>query len=221
MDPFDDGLDLGHDRGLKAFRRLVQEQQSRLLKERPRDGNLLLLAAAQGAGFAVHVVPDGRKEIEHVVGNGPILVYSLAEKGETQVVRHGDIRDQLAALRHVGDSHSRPLMSLKLGYVLSVEANGAPFGKDDARDGAHQRRLADAVAAQHAHNARSIDVQGDAVQDVAGAVKAVDITDLKQQRHLLYRDKLPELPCFGRSPTAALPPEAGPDARPRRSWRCA
>jgi hypothetical protein len=44
--------DLGDDRGLDAFGRLVEEKQPRLADERPPERELLLLAAAEHAAFA-------------------------------------------------------------------------------------------------------------------------------------------------------------------------
>ena len=62
-DALDDRLDLFDDRRLQSFGRLVHQQQLRLLHQRPRDCELLLLAARQRAAFLADQRRFKRREV--------------------------------------------------------------------------------------------------------------------------------------------------------------
>src|SRR5207237_6979334 len=61
----DRALDVLDDGRLDAFRRLVEDEELRLHRERSPDGELLLLAAREVAAAPAPHLPQDRKELEH------------------------------------------------------------------------------------------------------------------------------------------------------------
>src|SRR5215470_2696048 len=74
MDPLDDVVDLLDDRGLQAFRRLVEQKQPWLLHEGAGDGELLLLAAAEHSALAPQQGAKLGKVFEDQVRNRPAFL---------------------------------------------------------------------------------------------------------------------------------------------------
>lgn len=90
-------LDLGDDGRLDALGRFVQEQQPG--DQRPDDGELLAPAAGEQAGAAAGQLPRHREEVERL--GGGLLAVRASAGDELEVLRGGEVREGLLALRDV------------------------------------------------------------------------------------------------------------------------
>ncbi len=169
----DGGLDLLHDRGLDAFVGLVEQHHLRRGSQRPGDRQLLLLAARQHAAGAVEVRGQVGKQLQRQRRH---LARPLAGEGAHQdVLPHGEIGNDLAALRHVGDAGTCTQMRGLRGDVGAIQQDGTRAVHQAANQGAQQRGLAHAIAPEHGRDLAGRHPQVDAVQRMAAPVVAVDV----------------------------------------------
>ena len=103
---FNGRADLVDDVWLNAFRRFVQQEASGVREQRAADGELLLLAAAQHAAFALRHVFQHGEQLEHAI-HLAVQLAALSDGAEAQVFPDGEIRKNIAALRHVAESAAR------------------------------------------------------------------------------------------------------------------
>ncbi|MNO98252.1 hypothetical protein D3C76_899930 [compost metagenome] len=94
-----------HDRAqpcIECRERLVQQHQSWLLRQRPRQGHTLLLAPGQLVGPA-----RGHVRIQchtvHQLRDTRLLFAAFARQAEADVVGHGHVREQRAVLGDVAN----------------------------------------------------------------------------------------------------------------------
>ncbi len=170
-------LDLLDDVGLNAFSRLVQQEDLRLRQQRPRDGELLLLAAGQIAAMAMQEILKDRKQVDDPVFQP--LRGTRREGAKLQVLAHREARQDAPALRHIGDARLGALVRAQAGNIGAVEHKTPGHPVHQAEDAAHQGGLADAVAAEHRQEFAGRDLQVDILQRAAVAVERVDVGQLK------------------------------------------
>src|SRR4051794_38481144 len=96
---------LAHDVRLDTLGRLVQNQELGTERERASDRELLLLAAGQIAAAAVQHALEHGEELEHAFGE--LLAPAARDHAELEVFTDGELRKDLATLRHVTDAAPR------------------------------------------------------------------------------------------------------------------
>src|SRR6266508_2569772 len=101
-----DVADLVHEIRLNAFGGLVQNQQRRLEHQRPPNRELLLLPAREIAAAAMAHLLQHRKQIVDLRWNRTRAVFPDAE-ADAQVLFDGQVREDVAPLRHVADAEAR------------------------------------------------------------------------------------------------------------------
>ena len=137
---FDDQLLVGD---IQVAGGLVEDQQPRLLREGPGDGDLLPLAAGElldvprGVVLQLHVPEDG---LHRGLVLLPGLVAEIGDAAHQHRVKDAQ-RTEVDALRHIGDA-PRPLRALHFQQILAVKADGAALRLVDAEDVLEERRLA-------------------------------------------------------------------------------
>ena len=89
--------------------------------QRAGDGELLLLAAGEVAAAAAEHGFQDREQLEQLVGDVALAARGSRGKAGLEVLAHGQQREDLAALRHVGDAAPRPLVGLELVMSCAVE----------------------------------------------------------------------------------------------------
>src|SRR5208282_1546531 len=141
--------DVLDDRGLDAFGRLIENEELGLGHERPRDRQLLLLPAGEIAAAPPHHVGKNGKQTENLVVDHALVAAERRETG-LEVLPDREQWENLAPLRHVAEAEPRPLMAGQRAHFFAVPLDGAGSNAVLADDGAQERRLADAVAPQHA-----------------------------------------------------------------------
>ena len=119
--------------------------------QRAPDRAHLLLAAGERAGLLVAAVLEARKKLVHVRELHVEAPAGLGTVGaHAQVFLDAETRKQPAVLRHVGNAAFHDAMRRQAGEQVIIEAQLAPADRDHPGYRAHQRRLAGAVAADHA-----------------------------------------------------------------------
>ena len=150
-----------------------------------RDRELLLLAAGKHPAIAVEIIHqvgkqlgDQRRYLALAVGAG--------ERTHQDVLANGEIRDDLAALRHIGDAGAGTQVGRLAADLGVVETDIAGHAVGEAHQGLEQRGLAGAVAAEHGGDLPFRHVKANVMQDVAAVVVTVDMG--KGQHHRIPFD---------------------------------
>lgn len=150
----------------EAEGRLVEKQESRLRHQRPGDGEHLLLAAGQRP--ATGASPPGEQREEFVHPTACALTHRRRPRGErtgVQIFLHRQTGEDVPSFRYLYEPVCHGAGGVRTGDPFATEPDGA-FGDpaavqaERAGDGAHERRLAGAVAAEERDDAAAADVQG-------------------------------------------------------------
>ena len=179
--------DILDDRGLDAFRRLIQNEQLRARHQRAPDRELLLLAARKVAAAPPQHVVENREQAEDLVVDGA-LGARQGRKAGLQVLLDRKKRENLAPLRNIAETGARPLMGRERAHLLAVPLDRARGDAVLADDGAQQRRLADAVAAKHAQDSSDFGLERHRAQRLRRAIEEIDAIDV--QHGLTAPDRL-------------------------------
>src|SRR5438552_10605404 len=179
LDPPQHVGDLVDDGGLDALGRLVEQEERRVGEQRPRDGELLLLAAGEVPAALAEHLAEPRKEREDVVQ--PRRRRALLPGAEHEVLVDGQRGEDVASLRDVADAEPGALVGRPTGNVPAAELDRSRARRQEAHDRLEKRRLPDAVAPHDAHHLAVADRQSDVRQDPALAVVDVDPVDGEHQ----------------------------------------
>jgi hypothetical protein len=98
-----------------------------------------------------------------------------------QILLHGEEGEDLAPLRHVADADAGAVLRREGGEILAGPFDAARLRALQPNDRAHQRGLADAVAAEDAGDAARLGDEINAAQAARGAVGEVEIGDLQHR----------------------------------------
>ena len=141
--------------------RLVEQQRRRLVDERAREGDALLLAAGELSRLALlhaleaHRAQRGRDARAHVV-----TAHALDAQPERDVLEHAHVREQRVRLEHHVDV---PLGRRHVRDVAAAQQDAAARGLLEARDHAQRRRLAAARRPEHREELALVDLERDGV----------------------------------------------------------
>jgi hypothetical protein len=181
--------DLMHQLRRQPFGRLVDHDQRRIAHQGAADRQHLLLAARQHLAVYVRALAQIGKHLVHVVHRpAPGLAHVLDAEDQVLAGRQG--RENVAVLGHVADALAGDDVRLEAGDLLAAEGDRAPR-RHLAGDRLDGGRAADAVAAQKAYDLAFVDVERDALQDVALAVIGVQVLDPQHLSHRRSPDRLP------------------------------
>src|SRR5579864_4956983 len=101
--------DLINDVRLDAFSRLVEDKNFGTGQQGAGDGELLLLAAAQDAAFALEHFFQDRKQFQHAV-HLAVRFRAVHDKTELQIFPDRQVRKNITALRDVAEAEARALV---------------------------------------------------------------------------------------------------------------
>src|SRR3989442_355805 len=179
LDPREDGRDLLDDRGLDALGRLVQQEQRRVGHQGSRDGELLLLAAAEVAPPLVQHHGQGREQRKDVVDRFPAR--RLPPRAQHEVLADREPGEDLAALRDVADPQARALVRWTPRDVTILPRDAAASRRQEADDRLEQRGFPHPVPAHDADDLAPADCHANVGQHPALAV--VDVDPIHAQHH--------------------------------------
>ena len=87
----------------------------------------------------------------------------------------------LTALGHLGQALAHQLVSRRMGNVFAHKLDGAGLGAQQARDGLERCGLTSTVRTDQSNDLALVDVKGDVLDGVDGAVPDVDVVDGKHR----------------------------------------
>jgi len=106
---------------------------------------------------------------------------AVAEPAEPQVLLHGQLGDDAAALGHVRDPEPGHQLRRGAGELAAVVRRAAALGAHQPGDGAEQRGLARAVRAEHGGHLTVRGGEGHVAQGAHRAVRRRQLADLKHR----------------------------------------
>ncbi len=169
----DHARDVLDDARLDALGRLVEQQQARARHQGAGERKLLLLTPRQiPAAPAQHGFQDG-EQLEHLVRHAPLAARQDGKAG-FQVLAHAQQREDVAPLRHPGNTAPRPLMRGQAGDIGALPPYRTGADRARAHDRAQQTCLADAVAPEQARHGARPRIERHAPQCDGGAVMEGD-----------------------------------------------
>src|SRR2546423_5544005 len=175
----DDLPDLRDHARHQPFRGLVQQDDLGLEHHRAGDGEHLLLAAGKRAAGLVPPLGEHRE-----IGEGLLQEFLFSRFGHSvsveagaKILHHCQQAKNPPILGHVAYSEPRQFVCRQGGDGLAGKQHFAAMGMHQAHDRLERRALADAVTPEQAHDLTAVDVERDAVQDVALAVIGVHVLD--------------------------------------------
>ncbi len=110
----------------------------------------MLAAGEITAPSREHVFERG-EELEDMFRNSPQRLWQLS-KARAKVFLHRKPGKYLAALGHVGDSETGPLMGIQASYVLVFPKNAAVANGFQSQNGAHEGSFSNAVSTEDTCN---------------------------------------------------------------------
>src|SRR5262249_23741977 len=145
---------------VEIARRLVEDQDRRIVNERLREADALPIPVGEGPDlFAedlrepAHLDAAARAVLER-------LLFAAAQiGGEAQGFEGAHLRIERRALGQVAEAG--PHLERLIEHVVSVDARGAARRRDEARQDAHRRRFAGAVRAEEAYDLAAFDLEVD------------------------------------------------------------
>src|SRR5207237_9990976 len=166
---------------------LVEENESRRRHERARDGHHLLLATRHRARrLAAALAEDGKQRVDALERAGHARGIALRVGAHLEVLEHRHLREDDAALRHIGEAAAQDEVGPHAGDLLAVEDHTALARAEEADDRLERRRLAGAVGPDNADNLARVHLERDILQDVHLAVAGGEpVRD--EQRGLRHR----------------------------------
>src|SRR5688572_22540648 len=161
---------------VEGAERLVEQQHFRPVRERPRHGHALLLAARQFAGHALlHAVE--RDQFQQLVA--AFAAFSRAHAPDAQrkfhVVRDRHVAEQRVVLEHEADA---AVARRHPGDVAPVQRDAAMVGFDQAGDRAQERALAAAARAEQDQELALLDRERHVVDDRQSLVPLGDLVEI-------------------------------------------
>src|SRR5262247_1503260 len=152
---------------IDAGRRLVENEQVRIVHQRAAEADFLLHAARELAARPASKRIETRRRQENIDARSP-LGSALPEQAaeEVDVVEHAERRIEIAAqpLRHISDT---TVTGSAMRGVCHVSVQHRDFaGLDLAHPGdeAEQGGLADAIGPDHSHHAAGGNIEGEVVE---------------------------------------------------------
>jgi hypothetical protein len=144
---------------IEAGRGLVQDEDARLVQERPRQHQPALHASRERRDGRVGLVRerDEREQLHRAVADHAAVESEVAAVDE-KILHDVEIGIEVVLLRADPD---QPLhVARPLAHVQIVDGRGPGGGRQKAGEHAHRRRLSRAVGAEKSHDLASRDLEG-------------------------------------------------------------
>jgi hypothetical protein len=188
---------------VEVARRLVADEERRVVDERARDRDALLLAARELVGERVRLVreTDHRQHLWHLLADRrAVLALHLQRVGH--VLGGGAARQQLEVLEDAADvaAQHRHLRRLEAAELAAADHHLAARRLELLQQQPDQRRLPRAGGADDEHELALVDVERDVVQ--RDHVRVVDLGHRVEHDHrrgagTRLRDRLVDDECRG------------------------
>ncbi len=175
---------------IQIARRLVGQEQRRLVHQRPCDRYALLLPAGHLRRHVLDPIAESHAVQElacALLRFGRSAVHGRVIQRHEHVVDRGGPRQQVEALKdepELGRAHQRPLVRRQAAHVLAVEPILARGGPIEAAQDVHERAFAGPRSAHQGDHLAALDRYRHALQhgdvDLAHVVGLGNVLDAKQ-----------------------------------------
>jgi hypothetical protein len=168
------------DQRAQPFRRLIHEEDVRILDKGPRDREHLLLSAGERIAARIATRMETRECLIDARGrprSGPRPCWS-----QLDVLHDRQGWENPMPLRHPAYAAGHDIEGGQIRNHLATKMDRATTWSRNAEDSLQRRGLADAIAAENADNLAWEHVERDAVQDVAFAIERVYAVEGEQRR---------------------------------------
>src|SRR6267142_2849416 len=171
----DGSADLRDDQGGKAFRRFIKQKHRGISHERPSDRQHLLFAAGKGAGILRVALPQARKHLEYAFRRPRRIGFLVPLSCDNKIIPDRQGWKYPASLRHKTYSQPRDFLRAEPCDRFSEQADLSLRRRQESDDGGNTGGLARAIASQQSENLAGLKRKADVVQDMAVAVKRVNV----------------------------------------------
>src|SRR5579859_4683465 len=175
-DPYERLADLINDVRLDAFRGLVEDEDLGIAEHGAGDGELLLLAAAENAAFALEHFLENGKQIEHAI-NLSIRLRAAHDEADLQIFPDRQVRKNIAALRNITNPLARAFIGAQSFNRGVGQAYASAHGLKQADDALEGGGLAHAVAAHKTDHLPLRHRERNVPQDLRAVVSGVQLGD--------------------------------------------
>ena len=164
------------DHRVERAERLVEHQHGRLVGERARHGDALLLAAGELRRLALAEPLEG-DQLQQLLAPLASLggAHAAHAQRELDVVGHGHVAEQRVVLEHEADA---ALPGRHVGDVPAAEQDAAMVDRAQAGERPQQRALAAAAGAEQHEELARRDVQRDVIDDRRAVIPLRDLLEL-------------------------------------------
>ena len=178
----DDALDLDHGDGVNAGKRLVQQDETRLGRQRPRNLDPAALPAGQRqrrrAAQMVHaqVLQQARQpqlNLGLVQRRARARAFGIALQLQhgAHIVFHVELAENRGLLRQIAQAQPRPAVNWHALNGIAINCDVARAGPHQAHNHVKRRCFARPIGAQQAHNLALADHQRHVFNDLPAAIK--------------------------------------------------
>ena len=196
-EPHHDVEHLGDHLGVERARRLVEQHHLRVHRERPGDGDALLLTARELGRHLVGLVGDADPvEQLHRRASRPRPSSCL----RTLIGPSVTFSRIVLWAKRLNDWNTMPTSARKrrerralLGQTRAVDRDACRVDRLEPVDRPAERRLARAARADHDDDLAAVDGRGDVLQDVQFAEVLVDVVEDDQGFHALHTNSTPAI----------------------------
>src|SRR5262245_7158543 len=182
VDLADDAEDLLDEHRREPQRRLVEQHQGRLRHQRAPDRQHLLLPAAERSRqLRAPFGQDGEARVRALEGGlDPALVRAHVG-AHLEVLEHGQLREELAALGDVRDPAAHDRLARQPVDALPAKADRAARDRYQPGDALEGRGLAGAVGAEERDDGALVYLEGHALEGLDAAVERLDPVEDEQR----------------------------------------
>ena len=173
---------------MDALGRFVEDQQLRISDEGAGDGQLLLLAAAEQAALAAEQVLEHGEVFKDFAGHAARL-RRISQHADLKVFQHGELRKNLAPLRHVAHARASPNVRRSARQVAAIKQHLPRTRPQEPHHALEQRGLAHAIAAHEANDPAGLDLQVHVTENERFTVSYLQSLYLQHQLACPVRDK--------------------------------
>ncbi len=180
----DDAENLAHDERGEAEARLVEQKDARTGHQRAAQRQHLALATGQRHGLLPGALGEPGEARIDALQRFLLRLARVAMDiaAEHEIVGNRHVGEKLALLGHDGDAARNPRLDVLAADVLPLMQH-LSLGRQQAHDGAEQRRLARAVGADDGDDLARIQGQRDLTDRFHLAVVDAEIAHLEQRAH--------------------------------------
>ncbi len=177
----------GHLSGRQGRSGLVHQEHARVVHQRPRDLDDLLMAqrerAEMGAGRDRLVADERQRPARGALLRGPVDGAPTRPSFATdeQVLRYGELGKELQLLVNHPHAQAGCVTRRREHDVAPIDAQATGRGPLDAREDLQERRLSGAVLADQCVNPAGLEAEVDACQRDRTRVRLADLTRLEQR----------------------------------------